>query len=281
MFPTRNLKTVSVTAALTVGAMAVSAWATVDAGPRVPVVAAPPIVDVAPGAFHHVLPGEFTRAGKPANAPRIVVKIRQPIAIMQRQVTAAEYQRCVEDRACAPVAGAPGRPDVPVIMVSWRDATDYAAWLSGKLGVKYRLPTDEEWTYAAGSRAPDETGLIVDADDPSKNWLARYEREANADPVDKEPQPIGHFGRNENGLTDIAGNVWEWTDTCFTRSTLDDGTPRVVTKNCGVRVVEGRHRTYVSDFIRDARGGGCAVGAPPSNLGFRLVRENERRWWLF
>jgi hypothetical protein len=39
--------------------------------------------------------------------------------------------------------------------------------------------------------------------------------------------------------------------------------------------VEGQHRTYVTDFIRDARAGGCAVGTPPSNLGFRLVRQND------
>ena len=43
----------------------------------------------------------------------------------------------------------------------------------------------------------------------------------------------------------------------------------------GVRVVEGRHRTYISDFIRDARAGGCAIGTPPTNLGFRLVREDD------
>ena len=31
--------------------------------------------------------------------------------------------------------------------------------------------------------------------------------------------------------------------------------------------------TYMTDFIRDPRTGGCAVGKPPLNLGFRLVRE--------
>jgi hypothetical protein len=41
-----------------------------------------------------------------------------------------------------------------------------------------------------------------------------------------------------------------------------------------VRVVEGEHRTYVTDFIRDARAGGCAVGKPPAHLGVRLVRES-------
>jgi hypothetical protein len=48
--------------------------------------------------------------------------------------------------------------------------------------------------------------------------------------------------------------------------------------NCGVRIVEGQHRAYVTDFIRDARAGGCAVGVPPDNLGFRLVVERDR--WL-
>ena len=43
--------------------------------------------------------------------------------------------------------------------------------------------------------------------------------------------------------------------------------------NCGVRIAQGQHRSYVTDFIRDARAGGCAAGLPPSNLGFRLVRE--------
>jgi hypothetical protein len=47
------------------------------------------------------------------------------------------------------------------------------------------------------------------------------------------------------------------------------------TVNCGVRAVEGEHRTYVTDFVRDARGGGCAVSKPPSNLGFRLVRATS------
>jgi hypothetical protein len=37
--------------------------------------------------------------------------------------------------------------------------------------------------------------------------------------------------------------------------------------------VEGFHRTYMSNFIRDGKSGGCAVGKPPDSLGFRLVKE--------
>ncbi len=77
----------------------------------------------------------------------------------------------------------------------------------------------------------------------------------------------------------MSGNVWEWTNTCFVRRTLDKaGKPTGhAIVNCGVRVAEGAHRAYVTDFVRDARAGGCAVGNPPANLGFRLVRDMKPR----
>jgi formylglycine-generating enzyme required for sulfatase activity len=209
-----------------------------------------------------------------AEAPRVTVRLKQPLEIMKHQVSAADYQRCVADRACK--ATAAGRGDRPVVQVSWRDAEAYAAWLSRRTGETWRLPTDEEWAFAAGSRWQDD-GLPVDDADPARRWLARYEREAaqKKDKADAETRPIGAFGANENGLVDLAGNVWEWTSTCFLRAELD-ATGRITdrkTMNCGVRVVEGQHRAYVTDFVRDARAGGCAAGVPPANLGFRLVRQ--------
>jgi hypothetical protein len=38
-------------------------------------------------------------------------------------------------------------------------------------------------------------------------------------------------------------------------------------------VLEGRHRAYMSNFVRDGKSGGCAVGTPPENLGFRLIKD--------
>jgi formylglycine-generating enzyme required for sulfatase activity len=242
----------------------------------------PTLIELKPATVKYWAAGEFTRDGKPVDAPQVDVLVRRPLAIMAHQVANGEYRRCAADKACAPLADDTAANDnMPVVMVSWRDAQSYAAWLSRKVGVRYRLPTDEEWTYAAGSRAPDESPL--GAGDAVKRWISRYDREAESQAGDSTPQMIGHFGANENGLLDVSGNVWEWTDTCYTRTALDDAgnAAGAATVNCGVRIAEGRHRAYVTDFVRDARAGGCAAGIPPANLGFRLVRDNDSFWRLF
>jgi formylglycine-generating enzyme required for sulfatase activity len=232
-------------------------------------------VELQPGTVSYRAAGDFTRASRQIEAPLASVRFTRPLSIMRHQVSAADYQRCVDEAGCRALSsGVKPLADRPAVQISWHDADAYAGWLSGKTGEHYRLPTDEEWAYAAGSRYKDD-GLPVDDADPSKRWLARYERESNREyGTDSEPQPFGYFGTNENGLLDTGGNVWEWTSTCFVRTVLDDTGQAVSRKaNCGVRIAEGQHRSYVTDFIRDARAGGCAAGVPPSNLGFRLVRE--------
>jgi formylglycine-generating enzyme required for sulfatase activity len=235
-------------------------------------------IDVAPRVFAYRLAGDFSQAGQSVDAPVVAVARTSLLHIMKQQVTVADYDRCVAETKCmarSPLEGFD--PNLPAVQVSWQDATAYATWLSGKTGETWRLPTDEEWVFAAGSRFHDDALSVASSRDPSLRWLARYEKESEQEILDQRPRPTGAFGANEYGLLDLAGNVWEWTNTCFMRQSLDaKGKPAgASTANCGVRVVEGEHRTYVTDFVRDARGGGCAVGKPPSNLGFRLVREDN------
>ena len=236
------------------------------------------MVDLQPGGMSYRVAGDFTHAGRQAEAPLATVRFAVPLAIMKHQVSAGDYQQCVDERACRALdRDVVVAADRPAVQVSWHDASAYAGWLSRKTGEHYRLPTDEEWAFAAGSRFSDD-GLPVDVQDPAKRWLSRYEREAELTTGDTEAHIFGRFGVNENGLSDLAGNVWEWTDTCFVRSVLDDAGQTIRSNaNCGVRVAEGAHRAYVTDFIRDTRAGGCAAGTPPSNIGFRLVRE-PRSW---
>lgn len=259
------------------------------AGPKV---AAPETMAIAPGSMGYRASGEYLRNDIPVDAPLIDIGFTDPLHIMKYQVSVADYARCVDAGACEP--GDTGQATdnrVAVTGMSFEDAQSYASWLSKKTGQVWRLPSDEEWAYAAGSRFYDDAlGIGSDGNDPSKRWIAEYrrntERGVEADP---EPKPPGFYGENEHGISDLSGNVWEWTSSCHVRARVTEtgAVEKEKTENCGVRVVEGRHRAYMITFVRDAKGGGCSVGTPPDSLGFRLVRDDPRRfsfaalktWW--
>lgn len=253
----------------------------------------PELVEIVAGDYQHRLSGEFLKDGYPVDAPKVGINFARPLHIMKYQVSNGDYARCFEDEVC----GLPFKrktvvaDDKPVTGVSLIDARNYAAWLTQKTGITWRLPSDAEWAYAAGSRFYDDAlGGQDAASDPSERGLLKYQQTVDlgleSDPVVK---PRGAYGANEHGVFDQTGNVWEWTDTCYTRSKIS-ASGEVISSdsgNCGVRVVEGKHRSYMTFFIQDAKSGGCAVGRPPDYLGFRLVRDNPaffsgqrmRNWW--
>ena len=71
----------------------------------------PALVELQPGATRYRAAGDFTRAGKPAEAPLTTIRFAHPFAIMRHQVSGADYQRCVADGACRalPCARSGGR----------------------------------------------------------------------------------------------------------------------------------------------------------------------------
>ncbi|MBI4382453.1 MAG: SUMF1/EgtB/PvdO family nonheme iron enzyme [Nitrospinae bacterium] len=113
-------------------------------------------------------------------------------AIDKREVTNAQYNECVAASVCNPNAIHEfrptdfNRPQQPVAFVTWEDAKTYCQWR------KARLPTEAEWERAAQGK------------NPGGAYFGR--------PYDKgAPQDVGLLVPNANGLFDMMGNVYEWT----------------------------------------------------------------------
>lgn len=102
-------------------------------------------------------------------------------------------------------------PRHPVDRVSWKDAVEFCARLSKKLGKTFHLPAEAEWEYAcrAGTRTAFHFGATL------TTGLANYVGEHT---YQLEPKGIyrhgstdvGQFPPNAFGLYDMHANVWEW-----------------------------------------------------------------------
>ena len=133
----------------------------------------------------------------------------QRYAIDRTPVTNAEFARFLESTGYRPnhperflahwSNGIPpaGLEDHPVVYVCLEDARAFAAW-AGK-----RLPTEEEWQYAA---AGPEARLYPWGDKP-REGVCNEGQTRGTTPVRSFPD-----GRSPFGLYDCCGNVWQWTE---------------------------------------------------------------------
>lgn len=102
------------------------------------------------------------------------------------------------------------KPDHPVTQVSWNDAVAYAHW-KGK-----RLPTQWEWEFAARNGENTNTryswgeNLVVKGKYKANTWQGSFPYTNTVDDGYEYTSPVGVFGENKIGLTDMGGNVWQW-----------------------------------------------------------------------
>jgi formylglycine-generating enzyme required for sulfatase activity len=181
-------------------------------------------------------------------------------------------------------------PAFPANGVSWEDAQAFCRWLTEKerrenrlrLGQEYRLPTDAEWSIAAGlgpesgktpsdkdskikgvypwgTQWPPPSGVGNYADETAKrvcpNWIIIKEYDDGY----AQTAPVGCFQASQFGLYDMGGNVWEWCeDKC--RPPSDS------------RVLRGAScQSYGSGCLLSSFRGGAHPASRHQFVGFRCV----------
>lgn len=158
------------------------------------------------------------------------------------------------------------RSNQPVVGVNWYEAMAYAAWLSSVTGRVYRLPTEAEWEWAA-KRNTRRYPWGNDWDEDACNWQgSKLNR----------PNPVGVYrqGATEDGLQELAGNVYEWTLSLYRPYPYVPEDGREATDVEGLRVMKGGSWYVARDRVRCARRDRSNTWNRNNVNGFRLARTS-------
>lgn len=197
----------------------------------------------------------------------------KPFSMEKTEVTNGEYYQFVSQTGYQNMPGhwinnrpIKGQENMPVRFVNIADVNAFIAWRLNRDGVAYRLPTEEEWEYAARNGAK---GNLYPWGDAYKEGCAVLDKTVN------EPEIVGTKScPNQWGVLDLIGNVYEWTSSKAEpypggeRARKATEPENMVRGGCmqnsstGATAVTSTSRLVVPASKRDLQ------------LGFRLVTDN-------
>jgi serine/threonine-protein kinase len=173
----------------------------------------------------------------------------------------------------------PNADQIPVTGVTYQDAIDYCSWRSQPRndGLKYRLPTEEEWEYAARGQDAGKPNAPMNLYPWGEQWV-----ETNANTKESRldhPRNVDAYpsGKSPFGILNLAGNVAEWTGSDFNHYPGSDRkTPREPGYEGTYQVVRGGGFAFPKEYAMTT----TRVWARPENkgpkLGFRCAADAKR-----
>jgi len=180
--------------------------------------------------------------------------------IGRTEVTNAQYIRCVEDKVCDPPNNqryeTPNLANHPVTDVTWYAAKSYSEWVGG------RLPTEVEWEKGCSGT----DGRIY----PWGDEEPTYER-LNFDYTVGSTSQVGSYPAGAYGLYDMAGNVWEWTNSQYRGYPYDVTDGREASEGDDPRTLRGGSWDVGGYDVRCANRGGGDPGNDGGDGGFRVI----------
>lgn len=213
----------------------------------------------------------------PANGPPRSVTFPRAFLMGRGVVTVAAFRAMCPEmcRSGAPVfvlpeSGSvddpwPTRPfsevnshdDHPVVGVTWPEAVRFCDCMRRQHRLRARLPTEDEWEYAARAQAHT---VYAWGDDPRGCPAFAWTKQNSAMMV----HPTERLAPNPWGLHDMAGNVWEWCADEF-HGPRDGGVVR--------RSIRGGASFNDPTAVRASHRWGQAPEQRNAFLGFRVLIE--------
>ncbi len=169
--------------------------------------------------------------------------------------------------------------DHPVTHVSFNDALAYAQWANK------RIPTEAEWEHAARNAKNDRhiypwgSELVVNGAYKANTWQGYFPQVHNVEDGYEFTNPVGAFGESPLGLTDMMGNVWEWTqDWYFGKHGIDGSNYRPGPES--EKTIRGGSFMCDPSYCHGYRVSGRSGTTAETGLfhvGFRLVKDIASR----